>query len=554
MRALPAFVSPIQQFAYTFVRSSSGGKSAILVRHGKLLRIESTPERREWGCPTGYPLDRRAKARTRNVAMTPNVPKPQDSSPRKARGTELQSSVAGTRRDLPAVHQVLEHPRLVTLQQLVDHAYLVEEVRICLDTCRQAMQRDTASAAPSPESVAEQVAERAERWLEPRLKAVINLTGTLLHTNLGRSPLSEAAINAMCNAANSVNLEFDLATGRRGDRDDLVEELLCRLTGAEAATVVNNNAAAVYLVLNTLASRRRVAVSRGELVEIGDGFRIPDIVRKSGCRLMEVGTTNRTHLKDYQQALDDGAGLLLKVHTSNYRIEGFVHEVPLHDLARLGREAGVPVIADLGSGALVDLARWGLSGEATVRDTVDAGADLITFSGDKLLGGPQAGVVVGRSEWVRRVKRNPMRRALRCDKLRLAALEATLRAFLSPQTVDKTLPAYRLIARPLAEIEAMTAEVRPAIECWAAGRAQVEVMRGLSQVGSGSLPGDTLPTCLVALTSSGAGVETLARALRALSPPVIGRMHGGKVLLDMRCLLDPESLLRALRAKGSAIG
>ncbi|WP_372523676.1 L-seryl-tRNA(Sec) selenium transferase [Sulfuricaulis sp.] len=480
------------------------------------------------------------------------VPKPQGAPRRATRGTELQSSVVGTRRDLPAVHQVLEQPRLVILQQRLDHTYLVEEVRVCLDAARQSLQKNPTCAAPSPESVAEQVAERLERWLEPRLKAVINLTGTLLHTNLGRSPLSEAAIEAMCNAANSVNLEFDLAMGRRGDRDNLVEDLLCRLTGAEAASVVNNNAAAVYLVLNTLASRRRVAISRGELVEIGDSFRMPDIIRKSGCKLMEIGTTNRTHLKDYQQAIDEGAGLLLKVHTSNYRIEGFVHEVTLHELSRLGREAGVPVIADLGSGALIDLARWGLAGEPTVGDAVDAGIDLVTFSGDKLLGGPQAGIVVGRRELVRRIKRNPIRRALRCDKIRLAALEATLRAFLSPRTVNETLPAYRMIARPLSEIETMAAQVRAAIECWAEGRAKVAVTRGQSQVGSGSLPGDTLPTCLISLTPDGAAVEALAHELRALDPPVIGRMHGGKVLLDMRCLLDPESLLRALRAKGSA--
>jgi L-seryl-tRNA(Ser) seleniumtransferase len=411
------------------------------------------------------------------------------------------------------------------------------------------LQQDAGGAAPSLETIAEQVAARVERWFQPRLKAVINLTGILLHTNLGRSPLSESAIEAMREAGSSVNLEYDLDKGRRGDRDDLVEELLCRLTGAEAATVVNNNAAAVFLVLNTLASRRRVAVSRGELVEIGDSFRMPDIIRKSGCKLMEVGTTNRTHLKDYQQALDDGARLLLKVHTSNYRIEGFVHGVALHELARLGGENGVPVIADLGSGALVDLARWGLSGEPTVRDVVNAGVDLVTFSGDKLLGGPQAGLVVGRREWVRRIKRNPIRRALRCDKLRLAALEATLRAFLSPQSVDKALPIYRLIARPLEEIETLAAEVRAAFEHWAEGCAQVEVMPGRSQVGSGSLPGDTLPTCLVALTPRGVSVDALARALRALKPPVIGRIHGGKVLLDMRCLPLAEPLLLALATK-----
>jgi L-seryl-tRNA(Ser) seleniumtransferase len=475
-------------------------------------------------------------------------PKPKD--PRTMR--KAQSTAEGGRRELPAVHQVLEDPRLVSLQQWVDHTYLVEEVRLCLDACRQSMQQDSGNPTPSRESIAGQVAERVERWLEPKIKPVINLSGTLLHTNLGRSPLSEAAIEAMRAATDTVNLEFDLKTGRRGDRDSHVEDLLCLLTGAEAATVVNNNAAAVFLVLNTLANRKRVAVSRGELVEIGDSFRMPDIIRKSGCRLMEVGTTNRTHLKDYRQALEDGAGLLLKVHTSNYRIEGFVHEVPLDALAQLGHESGVPVVADLGSGALVDLARWGLTGELTVQDVVKAGVDLITFSGDKLLGGPQAGLVVGRRDWVRRIKRNPIKRALRCDKLRLAALEATLRAFLSPQTVDKTLPAYRLIARPLQEIEAMAANVRVAVEHWAAGRAKVEMIPGHSQVGSGSLPGDTLPTFLIALTPSRTGVAALARALRALSPPVIGRMHGGKVLLDIRCLLDAEPLSRALRGEGAA--
>jgi L-seryl-tRNA(Ser) seleniumtransferase len=447
---------------------------------------------------------------------------------------------------------VLEHPRLVALRQRVDHPYLVEEVRVCLDACRKAMQQDAGVEAASLDAVAEQVAGRIERWFEPRLKAVINLTGTLLHTNLGRAPLSATAIEAVREASAAVNLEYDLEKGKRGDRDDLVEELLCRLTGAEAATVVNNNAGAVYLVLNTLADRQHIAVSRGELVEIGDSFRMPDIVRKSGCKLTEVGTTNRTHLKDYQQALLDGARLLLKVHTSNYRIEGFVHEVPVHELARLGRENGVPVVADLGSGALLDMACWGLSGEPVVRDVVAAGVDVVTFSGDKLLGGPQAGLVVGRRECVRRIKRNPMRRALRCDKLRLAALEATLRAFLSPRAAAGELPAYRLIARSLQEIEALTAQVRPAVERWAAGRARVDVMPGRSQVGSGSLPGDTLPSCLIALTPTGADGEALARALRALDPPVIGRIHAGKVLLDMRCLLEPEALLRALAANDGA--
>ena len=474
-------------------------------------------------------------------------PKPKDSQTMR----KEQSTSEGGRRELPAVHQVLEDPQLVSLQQWVDHVHLVEEVRVCLNDCRQSIQQDSSKPTPTRDAIAGQVAERVQQWLEPNIKPVINLTGTLLHTNLGRSPLSEAAIEAMRAATDTVNLEFDLTTGRRGDRDKLVEDLLCLLTGAEAATIVNNNAAAVFLVLNTLANRKRVAVSRGELVEIGGSFRMPDIIRKSGCRLMEIGTTNRTHLKDYRQALEDGADLLLKVHTSNYRIEGFVHEVALDELAQLGHENEIPVVADLGSGALVDLERWGLTGELTVQDVVKTGVDLITFSGDKLLGGPQTGLVVGRRDWVQRIKRNPIKRALRCDKLRLAALEATLRAFLSPQTVDKTLPTYRLIARPLDEIEAMAANVRAAVEHWAADRAQVEMISGHSQVGSGSLPIDTLPTFLIALTPRKTGVADLARALRELSPPVIGRMHGGKVLLDIRCLLDAEPLIKSLHEENS---
>ncbi|TSA17281.1 MAG: L-seryl-tRNA(Sec) selenium transferase, partial [Betaproteobacteria bacterium] len=256
-----------------------------------------------------------------------SIPTTGDADPR--------ANTAGSSRDLPAVYQVLDHPRLVALLGRVDRAYVVEEVRACIEVHRQALQPDAAGDAPSLETIVEQVTARIENWFQPRLKEVINLTGTVLHTNLGRAPLSEPAIEAMRAAASCVNLEYDLNSGTRGDRDDLVEALLCRLTGAEAATVVNNNAAAVFLVLNTLANRRGVAVSRGELVEIGDSFRIPDIIRKSGCKLMEVGTTNRTHLKDYQQALDDGARLLLKVHTSNYRIEGFVHAIELQELARL---------------------------------------------------------------------------------------------------------------------------------------------------------------------------------------------------------------------------
>ena len=448
---------------------------------------------------------------------------------------------------LPAVYEILAHPRLAALAAKTDHALLVAEIQRRLAQHREALRAD-GGTPPDADAVAAEVAKIVEGWFEPRLKPVINLTGTLLHTNLGRAPLSEAAVAAMTAASGTVNLEYDLGRGKRGDRDTLIEELLCRLSGAEAATIVNNNAAAVYLTLNTLADRKRVAVSRGELVEIGDSFRIPDIVKKSGCKLMEVGTTNRTHPADYQRALEEGATVLLKVHASNYRIQGFTHEVSLVELVALGRKHNVPVVTDLGSGAFVDMRRWGLAGEPTVQESVAAGADVVTFSGDKLLGGPQAGLIVGRVEAIKRIKRNPMKRALRCDKLILAALEATLRAYLSPATIEQSLPAYRLIGRPLAEIERLMQDVLPPIERWAAGRAGVAVEPGRSQVGSGSLPDQTLETRLIALTPLRGSPETLAQALRELRPPVIGRVHGGKVLLDLRGLPDAQPLIEALAA------
>jgi L-seryl-tRNA(Ser) seleniumtransferase len=446
---------------------------------------------------------------------------------------------------LPAVHEVLEHPGLAALRATLDHALLVAEIQARLGAHREALRSGARRAPPTAEEVIEEVAAAVAAWRAPRVQPVINLTGTLLHTNLGRAPLCAEAVQAVVAAAATVNLEYDLDAGRRGDRDTLIEDLLCRLTSAEAATVVNNNAAAVFLVLNTLANRKRVAVSRGELVEIGDSFRMPDIIVKSGCRMLEVGTTNRTHLKDYTEAIETGAALLLKVHTSNYCIQGFTKEVPLEKIVEIGRKNKIPVVVDLGSGALVDLARFGLPGEPTVQDTVHAGADVVTFSGDKLLGGPQAGFIVGRAEWIKRIKRNPMKRALRCDKLRLAALEATLRAYLSPATLEQTLPAYRMIGRSIEEIAQLAQVLRPHVARWAGERARVEVVAGESQVGSGSLPEAALPTRLIALTPLAGDAEDLARALRRLTPPVIGRVHGGKAMLDLRALLDPETLIAA---------
>ena len=424
-------------------------------------------------------------------------------------------------RDLPGVDDVMRHPGGSALVARFGRTEAAEAIRTALADLRAA------------------------------LRSLFNLTGTVLHTNLGRALLAETAVAAVVEAANNpVALEYDLGTGRRGERDDHVEDLICRLTGAEAAVVVNNNAAAVLLVLNTFAAAREAVVSRGELVEIGGSFRIPELMGQAGARLREVGTTNRTHPKDYVGAFGPDTGLVMKVHTSNYRIEGYTREVQAPELAGLARTAGVAFCHDLGSGTLVDLSRWGLKHEPTVREAVAAGADLVTFSGDKLLGGPQVGFVVGRSEAMARVNRNPMKRALRVDKLRLAALEATLKLYRDPDRLDQTLPTLRLLARPMAEIAALAERVRPATAAALPGYA-VSVGECRSQVGSGALPVDTIPSAGLFIRPAGRGgadaLGRLAAALRALPRPVIGRVGEGALVLDLRCLEDEAGFVAALR-------
>ncbi|MBY0555687.1 MAG: L-seryl-tRNA(Sec) selenium transferase [Burkholderiaceae bacterium] len=448
---------------------------------------------------------------------------------------------------LPAVHLLLSDPACAELITEYGRVQTLEAARQLLAELRSmllASRRDGGAPQPSPEipAVLVQLGERLRNNNRSPLRPVFNLTGTVLHTNLGRALLPDAAVQAVTEALRwPMNLEWDIDTGKRGDRDNLIEELLLELTGAEAATIVNNNAAAVLLMLNTIAQGKEVIVSRGELVEIGGAFRIPDIMTRAGAVLREVGSTNRTHLKDYAEAAEEQTALMMKVHCSNYAITGFTKSVELPELAPLAKQKGVPLAVDLGSGTLVDLEQYGLPHETTVRETIAGGADLVTFSGDKLLGGPQCGIIVGRADLIAKIKKNPLKRALRVGKLTLAALEPVLALYRAPDLLPQRLTTLKLLTRPAAIMRELAQTIEPTLQAALGQHYQVESAAMMSQIGSGALPVDQLPSYGLVIraaagnrTSNALGV--LEQRLRALPVPVIGRVAQDALWLDLRCL------------------
>ena len=456
-------------------------------------------------------------------------------------------SVNAELRSLPSVDRLLEDPHLSSLAREYSHALVLDLVRRQLEEARDAVRRG-ALAAPSEALVAAVLRRARQAWM-PWPRRVINATGVILHTNLGRAPLSDAATEAAAEAARGyTDLEMDMASGKRGSRQAHVSELLRQVTGAESGLAVNNNATAVLLGLSALATGREVIVSRGEAVEIGGGFRIPDVLAQSGTTLVEVGTTNRTYTRDYEQAITPNTAALLKVHRSNFTLTGFTSDVALKDLVALGRRHGVAVLHDLGSGCLLDTARYGLDREPTVQESVSAGADVVFFSGDKLLGGPQAGIAVGKSERIATLSRHPLARAARMDKMTLAALSATLTAYVK-ETAEEEIPVWRMIS---AAAEALRARAG----AWRNVIGDGELREARSTVGGGSLPGQTVPTTVLAFSPS-CGPDEFCRRLRQAGTPVVARIEHGHVLLDPRTVLpaeDPkviDALEAATREPGS---
>lgn len=449
-------------------------------------------------------------------------------------------------RKIPAVTIILQEPRMNKLIDEYTHFQVVEAIGKVTQQLRQQILEQPAQAEldqpdMSVSSVINRVEELLTKEASPKLKSVINATGVVLHTNLGRAILSPRAVEAVSKvAAGYSNLELNLETGKRGSRYEHVEEIICRLTGSEAAMVVNNNAAAVLLVLSTIAKGKEVVVSRGQLVEIGGSFRIPEVMRQSGATLVEVGATNKTHLRDYAGAIGEDTAALLKVHTSNYRIIGFTQEVHLSEMVNLAQQYDLPVIDDLGSGVLINFEKYGLPAEPTVQDSIAAGADIVTCSGDKLLGGPQAGIIAGKAKYIEKIKKNQLTRALRVDKMTLAALEATLRLYLDENQALQEIPTLRMLTLKPEDIAERARKLTDLINDQLCQWYQAQVEDGMSQVGGGSLPEEELPTKLVVLKPLQGTVAQLEQTLRQAPQPILARIYRDRLCIDCRTVLPAE--------------
>lgn len=458
---------------------------------------------------------------------------------------------------IPSVDALLSRDACIVLTNVYGRSAVTECIRDRLSCIRNQIEKKEMNSAPTIDDLMIEIKNSLETLHKNSLRPVINLTGTILHTNMGRAILPQEAIDAISLVASfSTNLEYDLDDANRGDRDLHIEELITELTGAEAATLVNNNAAAVLLVLNTLAIGKEVPVSRGELVEIGGSFRIPDIIKKSGSRLVETGTTNRTHLKDYEDAINSDTALIMKVHTSNYHIQGFTKSVSEEELSRLAKHHQLPFVTDLGSGTLLDMRKYSLPYEPTVKESIDKGADIVTFSGDKLLGGPQAGIIAGKRDLIKAIKRNPLKRALRVDKMTIAALTETLKLYRDPDRLKERLPTLKYMTRSLSDIRQMAEILLEPMSKICGENVAVSIKEVYSQIGSGSFPADLLPSLALSLKpaktketgekSIEKQIRALNEILRSLPVPIIGRIQNGELLLDLRCLDSADLILNQL--------
>uniref|UniRef100_A0A7C6EDZ2 L-seryl-tRNA(Sec) selenium transferase n=1 Tax=candidate division WOR-3 bacterium TaxID=2052148 RepID=A0A7C6EDZ2_UNCW3 len=448
-------------------------------------------------------------------------------------------------RNLPSVEKVMNEPKIISLLTQIPRRLIIRTVRDYLEKLRAGI------IAGKPEEFdLLDLVQKVEGLRRPSLKRAINGLGVVLHTGLGRSPLSRQAQAALVEITeNFCCLAIDLATGRRGERYSHVDSLLCELTGAESAMVVNNNAAATMLILNTLAENREVVISRGQLVEIGGAFRMPDVMRRSGAIMVEVGTTNRTHLKDYEQAINEKTALLMRVHMSNYRIIGFTKEVPLEDLVALGKKHNIPVVDDLGSGALIDLSKYGLPKEPMVQESIQTGADVVCFSGDKLIGGPQAGIIVGKKCYIERMKKNPLTRALRCGKLTYGALEATLRLFLDEKRLLKEHPLFQILLKPINQMAKEAKSLYKRLAEFIGDSATINIKDSVSEIGGGSLATESMPTKVLAIKPKKITSEELAKRLRYYDPPIFGRIEKDEYLLDFRTIRSDEIAIIAQALK-----